>query len=337
MILTKSKGSFIVGFAVIVASQFVGRSRFVQISLLLLTLSLGGAAIKSLPRMEQLQNARQDEAIMGRLMAWELARTVTEEQPNGEGWRSFKAIIVWEGEEQWKATHSSFVLVGAELGKVGMFFYVGVLYCGLRALLLAKCRREEDERSRRVLMMLLIGYILSGWMIDRAYHSEFFLMIGAISALHRRLGVRAGALSESDTEDEEEDDDYGHVEPDFREPHTAGAPVLAGGGFAYASTASATAMASDDAVVSTRGSSPDLDLQEVLAPPPAPKRPTRGTGEAVVHGLSDVDISGVVEEAIEEEIGRMRFWRRFGFLDLLLCLGLTWLVFWTWDYILLNL
>jgi hypothetical protein len=46
------------------------------------------------------------------------------------------------------------------------------------------------EEQRGILLSLLACYAMSGWMIDRAYHTEFFMISGAITAYHA-LCVRA--------------------------------------------------------------------------------------------------------------------------------------------------
>jgi hypothetical protein len=84
-----------------------------------------------------------------------------------------------------KATHSGYVQVGAELGPVGLTVYVGLFWLGLRSLLRPGRLEGDEERCRRVLFALLVGFALSNWMIDRAYHMELFLFMAGISAFHR--------------------------------------------------------------------------------------------------------------------------------------------------------
>ena len=297
--LTKSKGAFIVGFAVVVGSQFVGRRLITQLIFLGMAVMLGGGILSQLPRMEELQNVREDEAIMGRIMAWEVARTVTKQSNTGVGWKVFNPIIVFEHEETEKATHSAYIKIGADLGPYGMFLFIALIYSGFRVLFFTRCKTDEDERSRRILFALLLGYTLSGWMIDRAYHLEYFLMLGAISSLHRRMGVETGAVEDEDDlmVDEEDSDDVGEVEQSGVAP----------------------------------GERVELDDVIVLSK----KRKTRMDTD--IQRLEDLGGSKVAEELIEEELIRMRFWRRYGLLDIMFSLGATWLVFWIWDYVLKNI
>ena len=66
------------------------------------------------------------------------------------------------------------------------------LWVALRTLLSFKGRNDEEERCRRALFLLLLGFIASGWMINRQYHTEYFLLVAVAAALHRlRLASEA--------------------------------------------------------------------------------------------------------------------------------------------------
>lgn len=280
--LTQSKGAFLVGFAVMVLSMIFGRPLLFQLIALALAVTLGIEGLSKLPRMTDIDRARQDEAIMGRMLAWEQARAASKESPGGTGFKNFKAIIEFEKEEVFKATHSSYVLVGAELGRNGMFFYLAVLYASLRILGTARCRREEDEASRRAMVVILLGYLGSGWLIDRSYHLEYFLLAGAVSAFHRRLGIEAGLV-----------DPAGEVEPsEYDGRQTAADPAAA-----------------DDGSIAS-------DAADTIRTP------------------AEVDTSEVAEEAVEQELTRFWYWRRFGAIDLLLVALFTKVVFDVWDHLL---
>jgi len=301
--MTRSKGAYIAGFMVLVVSQLIGRPRIFQFIMILLAATIGWAGLSQLPRMIELDRVRSDEAVQGRMLAWEQARIASKLSNNGEGWRQFKPKILFEEEEIFKATHSSYVLVGAELGPHGMFFYLAVLFACLRAVISARCRRIEDERSRRILFALLLGYMISGWLIDRSYHLEYFLMAGAISGLYRRLGVEAGAVSpEGETEEREYADDEEEVF-ELEEPKSLPTKMTgAGPSLAFESKE-------------------DKNLPPALPP---------GT----IESLEDVDSSQMVAAAVEEELAKRRYWSRIGILDILFILAFTKIVFAIWDYLL---
>jgi hypothetical protein len=79
------------------------------------------------------------------------------------------------------------VQIGAELGKVGFFLFLGVLYCCLRTLVTAQTTNEDEERIRRMMFVLVMSYMVSSWMVDFGYRPTFFMFAGAIAAFHRHL------------------------------------------------------------------------------------------------------------------------------------------------------
>ena len=185
---TSSRGSYIAGLVVVGFGFTLGRPKIVQALIAILLISSATAILSTLPRMAKLSSLRADEGVQGRIMAWEIARTAAEQKTYGDGWKEFTAYITFEGDVIAKATHSCFVRVSADLGLPGLFLYLAILWCGARSLLSLRTvgiNNLEAERSRRMLFAILIGYLVSGWMIDRSYHTEFFLMAAAISAMYK--------------------------------------------------------------------------------------------------------------------------------------------------------
>ena len=193
---TQSKGAVLAGFATLVLSFAFGKPKIVQIIVLLLALGGGGAAISVMPRMEKMGSLRSDEGVQGRLLVWEQARTMMKNDATGQGWKTFVATIKWEKMWLSKATHSSYVKVGADLGYYGLFLYIGLLWMGFRALIRGPSENNELERGRRCLFVLICAYTLSNWMIDRAYHTEFFLFSAAICAFYRMQWQRKSESQE---------------------------------------------------------------------------------------------------------------------------------------------
>ena len=189
---TESKGAFLVGAGLTVMLFVVGRPRWVKITVIAAALTLGVGALSFLPRMEQMGNLRADDGVQGRLMAWMLAKGAMENNTFGVGWKQFVAIFPWrEGRKVvtvYKATHSSYVQVGADLGVYGLALWLLALWVALRTAAFFKSLDDQQERCRRALMLLLVGYLASGWMINRQYHTEYFLIIAIAAAIHR-LGL----------------------------------------------------------------------------------------------------------------------------------------------------
>lgn len=186
-----------------VASLYiVGRPKFVQIIAIIISLTLGVGALSFLPRMSQMGDLRSDHGVQGRLLAWEVARGVTQTHSTGVGWNEFVAFIDWkEGNRTIygipKATHSSYVKIAADLGSYGLFIYLAGLWCVVHTLISFRPANDIEDRCRRFLWILLISNIASGWMINREYHTEHFLLLAAAAALHRLAKARESGFSSS--------------------------------------------------------------------------------------------------------------------------------------------
>jgi O-antigen ligase len=195
--LTVSKGSFLTGAATVVATFTFGRPKTVQILIISFTVILGSTALYALPRMNELQKAKTDGAIQGRIAAFKHGLLMLEQKTKGIGYhqwlKSFKATHHYT-----KAAHSSYVQIAAELGYPGFILFLGILYCNLRTLITANTRDDDEERIRRILFILVISYMLSSWMVDLGYRPTFFMFTAATAAFHRHLL----GLSARDEEDE---------------------------------------------------------------------------------------------------------------------------------------
>ena len=197
--LTQSKGAYLCGAAALTVILLFRRPRYVQIFLLAVIFTAGIGALKLLPRMENL--SAKEDGIEGRLMIWQLAYNAMVSTFSGEGWKQFEA---WIDTEQYglikKATHGSYVNVGADLGYPGLFLFVGILYACFRTVWQAR-PSEDDLEARRIqkaLLTLVSAYSASAWMIDRAYHTDYFFIAGACAAYHRLVtGSVAVALEDS--------------------------------------------------------------------------------------------------------------------------------------------
>ena len=87
----------------------------------------------------------------------------------------------------YKAPHSSYVCIGAELGYTGFFLFFGILYCCLRSVITARTSTPDEERCRRIIFVLVFSYMVSSWMVDFEYRPSFFMFAAAAAALHRHL------------------------------------------------------------------------------------------------------------------------------------------------------
>jgi hypothetical protein len=155
--------------------------------------------------MGELNKTKTDEAIQGRIMAFKHGYKMMTTTTSGVGYhnwgRSFLAgkytfaRTKFDKESLkhampiiYKAPHSSYVCIGAELGYPGFFLHFAIIYCCLRTLMTARTETPDEERVRRVLFVLIVSYTVSSWMVDFEYRPTFFMFAAATAALHRHLG-----------------------------------------------------------------------------------------------------------------------------------------------------
>jgi O-antigen ligase len=191
--LTESKGAFLVGGGLLCLVFWVGRPWIARVLMIILIASVGVGAFLSLPRMESIQSSSavaRDEGIWGRLAVWNVAMENLQSDGSGVGWKNFNPyisyvdplgkVIVFQ-----KGPHNSYVAVVAELGYIGLFLYLLVLAVCLRIVVQLGPLNEDQERAKMLLVMVLLGYAVSGWLIERPYHVEYFFIAGACAAFQR--------------------------------------------------------------------------------------------------------------------------------------------------------
>lgn len=202
--LTQSKGAYLCGAAALTVVWLFRKPKFLQLTIIFVVLTAGVAAIKLLPRMETLSD--KEDGIAGRLMIWQMAYNAMANTRTGEGWKKFEA---WVQSEEYglfrKATHGSYANVGADLGYPGLFLFVGLMYAGARTLYQTQLDPDESDettesvRCQRALLSLLSSFAISAWILDRAYHTDYFILAGAIAAFHRIMSQKKVPEGEAQT------------------------------------------------------------------------------------------------------------------------------------------
>jgi hypothetical protein len=188
--LTQSKGGFLSAAAGIASSQMVGRPKWFQVALITAIYVVGFSLLMFLPRMPQLESVRGDRGVQGRLLVWNFGWTSLQTLPNGLGYGRFTQFVPVYVEGKYrlrKPAHSSYVEVGAELGKKGLFLWLGILYYSLKSLVRARGRTDQEERIRRLLLCLTIIYMASSWMTNISYRGTFYIQLGVIAAFYRLM------------------------------------------------------------------------------------------------------------------------------------------------------
>ena len=197
---TESKGAALSGFIAFCGSWLFGRPKIVQILAGGVMFLMSGTALSLMPRMNEMSSLQTDEAVLGRVMAWELARTSFRNNPNGVGYRKFVSYITYQQQVIRKPPHSSYIQIAADLGAPGLFIYLLIIVAAIFVLIRLKGTSELAERNRRIWFALLLAFICSSWVVQRPYHTEFFLIMGGISSYFvieaaRRQEARNAALA----------------------------------------------------------------------------------------------------------------------------------------------
>ncbi|MGZ4963666.1 MAG: O-antigen ligase family protein [Limisphaerales bacterium] len=182
--LTQSKGAYLAGFVAVVSCLTLGRPKAVQLGLLFFAITFGIGALYALPRMQDLN--RGEQGIQGRIAAFGWGLNEMRSQTSGVGYGNWDPAFISQNHYQ-KSPHSSYVHIGGEEGEPGLFLFLGIIYCCLRTVVMAKTTTVAEERVRRLLFVLVICYVVSSWMVGQAWRATFFLMAAAIAAFHRHL------------------------------------------------------------------------------------------------------------------------------------------------------
>lgn len=232
VLLTESKGAYLAGAGGLTLLFLFKRPVWFQIVVLIAGYAVGLAALKSLPRMNTM--SKEDEGIQGRMIVWQQAKASMESTTYGAGLKGFQGYVpvrLHSLHKTWYmpiATHGSYVRHGADLGYVGLMLFAGIFYAGARVLITAKSELGSDAlRAQRAMYALLITIALSCWVVDRAYHMDYFLLSGMISAFHRKFLPKPG-------EGAKEADGEGDAVPPVATDSTLLLPEAAGGAGAKA-------------------------------------------------------------------------------------------------------
>mgnify|MGYP001221658001 CR=1 FL=1 len=306
--LTQSKGAFLSGFISTIIGFTFGRPKFVQILILAGAMTFGWAGLQMLPRMEQMSRMRSDQGVIVRIQAWETGINMMKWlYPKGTGIDTFPAVFQqFHGYP--KASHSSYVQIGTELGYGGLFLFIGILYCCFRTLIRVRTESETEERVRRVLLIMLVSYSVSSWLIGWGMNLVFYVTAGSIAAFQRLMDEKI----EKQIEEFNETVQLGIL--DRSETTLISTPI--GRDFEPDSKP----------VVQTQ-------LQQLV--------PAVSAVSSTADGIVPVSTTPVftlqgpkTESRIETENQiKKKIWRRPRILDIILIWGLTYLVIWFWQYV----
>lgn len=332
VLLTESKGAFLAGAGGLTLLLLFKRPVWFQLGMLLVVYGVGFAVLSTLPRMNTL--SKDDEGIQGRMIVWQQAKGSMESTTTGVGLKLFQGFVPVRVAKFHKtfyipiATHGSYVRNGADLGYVGLMLFAGVFYGGARLLITARTEKgSEAMRAQRTIYAILATTAVSCWVVDRAYHMDYFLLSGLLSAFHRRF-LPPEKIGEDD-EDEE----------GLNAEEAAGANALPERG-AYTAALSMPAIVSASAepisvVRAARGNTVTEVVASGFAVPAASPAPPNEPPPRPVRrdGIRDEgDDSEVEEDPEPDENGVIKVkWNCIGVVDLVLMYALLEIMLYYWE------
>ncbi|GEM_PF-188853 len=130
----------------------------------------------------------EDESAQGRLEAWWAGLEMFKSHPIfGVGYSRFT-------EYHYLVAHNSFVHVLAELGFVGTFIWLAMIYCAVKSLLELIAYAEESEEGRigHALLSALAGFLLSSFFLSRSYNVLLYLIIALALSLRVMISEKKG-------------------------------------------------------------------------------------------------------------------------------------------------
>jgi O-antigen ligase len=177
IVYTRSRGG-ILGFAAVLWFYFHRRvGLFLSVGALMLLFSL----LLTVPRMESLKSP-SDASTRSRLTHWSHGLSLFKQHPIfGVGRGLFTR-------DHGATAHNSFVLVLAEAGIVGAFFWVGMFFQSFRTLFRLRKLPNAPPWLPSLLNCLqgsLIGWLVSGYFLSQTYKfSAYILMATLVATLH---------------------------------------------------------------------------------------------------------------------------------------------------------
>ena len=187
-------GLCVVFFLLMIRSR---RAQFILIPLaalsLVVALTFAPEAWKA--RMNLTSSEAVDGSAQSRLMAWAYARALAADYPiTGGGFSTFTEELYtryWPGQVGTiYGPHSIYFQVLAEHGYVGLLLYLlVVMFCLATARRLRKAAKSRSDGLvgyySQMFQMSLIGFLISGVFLGRAYFDYFFAIVACITILDR--------------------------------------------------------------------------------------------------------------------------------------------------------
>jgi O-antigen ligase len=186
LFLTDSRGGM-VSFAML--SFLLFARRFGWLAGIALGVVLVGVMFVASARMAEIST--EEGSIYGRIEAWAVALDLFEQHP---------ALGVGAGnytEHHFRTAHNSFLLCAAELGFIGYFPWIMLLYISIKNLGFIAKEAVSRDMGNVVLYVesaryALIAYATSGFFLSRTYSELLFILLGLATAITHMFVKKTG-------------------------------------------------------------------------------------------------------------------------------------------------
>lgn len=198
IVFTYSRGGFlamsVVGFMLLLKARY----KSLAVIILLAGVLLGSVIVpaKWSERMGTIETYQQDESAQGRLNVWKTAWNMALDRPlAGGGFEAFYVPLVFfrysPTPSEMRDVHSIYFEMLGEQGFIGFFLYMVLLATSMTTLLRLKVliRRNAEltwaQYIPDMLQVSLLGYMVGGAFLGRAYFDLFYQLIGVIVILQK--------------------------------------------------------------------------------------------------------------------------------------------------------
>lgn len=172
--LTNSRGGML-ALMTAVFFYFIRRSRRFVLGAIVGSIFVFGLFTFGPSRMTMLSSS--EDSAYGRIELWYEGIMMMKSNPFfGIGYNMFTDSLP-------QTAHNSFVLAGAELGFIGLFFFVGLIYVSFRQLSIIQQFDEEWKNYACSLQSALVGFCAAAYFLSRTYIILPYLLFALSGAL----------------------------------------------------------------------------------------------------------------------------------------------------------
>lgn len=217
-----SRGGFVALTVVSGWLVITSRKRWSALALLavLAMLFVNLAPEEWLNRLSTIETAGEDESFMGRVIAWQVSSAIALGNPVfGGGFHAVQAQAIWEEflrapsllgflnlpvpEFSAKAAHSIYFEIMGDMGFVGLFIFLGILFHAIRTRYVIKFQLKNmgpqwvwARDMADMLLLCIVAYMAGGAAVSLGYFEVIYMvvMLMEMLRLHVASAVRAEAL-----------------------------------------------------------------------------------------------------------------------------------------------